>query len=70
MTFTSTFNTFNDFYLPRADKVHAPPPKVKSWNRHWILCFIFDVTVDTFFLQVSLIVFYVYVLNDLCYIGK
>ena len=36
MTFTSTINTFNYFLPPPVDKVHAPPPKVKSWIRHCI----------------------------------
>jgi len=32
MTFTSTFNTFNDFLTPFVDNAHAP--KLKSWIRH------------------------------------
>ena len=34
MTFTSTFNTFNDF-LPPPPLTKSTPPKVKSWIRHW-----------------------------------
>ena len=33
------------FYPPPVDKVHAPP-KVKSWNRHWIFGYLFDMIIN------------------------
>jgi len=58
MTFTSTFNTFNDFLPPPPLTKSTPPPNVKSWIRQSCVWPVFCLHVQTTF-------FYVFIIIDL-----